>query len=595
MRKPKRQAVQERRSKRQIRPNTKTAQSSVAVKIMGGGATLAACIAFLVGHKTPIEPIPGKTVNGFDGTLTQDVLTNLATDSMDVLLGPGGTELLQESWGRAAFLVQDQSGNASSSWSDRYRSIFDMSAYYQMMYTPWYEQENPGRDGFDDDRLKPSAKNVLTYHKGFKMNNMNHRNNLFAGYLTGSTAVQNHADQVSPSLRHLCCWIARVTDIIANTNLYLTGPATQGFALHQDNQDVFILQLGGSKRWTVYENPSLPKPFEKILVRDKTPGARPDELSKYSWEDEYARAGLSKHSTAEDLMGQASTFNLNPGDVLYVPRGFPHYAETTDDLGSLHITMSLGTEQFSAVQLISDAIIVECNKRGADCPSHTLRDKMSAAAIADLDSVALRESLPLMFASCTPRLREVYSNATAALNDLSNLTPQERDLAKALHKHGLDDNACQELLMPAIQKHSKRYFSPPYGIAKYQKCWDIKWPLDTDAVTPVGNHSGLLSLNTCLIAEKSLPPVRIQDLGEKIRVILKQTGTPKGKEALDYPKQALGAPWEFVARRLEAGGAAFRVADIPAADEFSQLSIGALLLRLNQAKPVESTNCEHGS
>ena len=35
-------------------------------------------------------------------------------------------------------------------------------------------------------------------------------------------------------------------------NAYITPPENQGFAAHYDTHDVFVLQVAGSKRWTIH-------------------------------------------------------------------------------------------------------------------------------------------------------------------------------------------------------------------------------------------------------------------------------------------------------------------------------------------------------
>ena len=92
-------------------------------------------------------------------------------------------------------------------------------------------------------------------------------------------------------------------------NAYWTPPGAQGFDVHHDTHDVFVLQVAGHKRWRVYE-PVLELP-----------------LSGQRW------AG---GEAGEPVMD----FVLGPGDTLYLPRGWPHEAETSGE-ASLHITVGL--------------------------------------------------------------------------------------------------------------------------------------------------------------------------------------------------------------------------------------------------------------
>lgn len=94
-------------------------------------------------------------------------------------------------------------------------------------------------------------------------------------------------------------------------NAYWTPSSAQGFAVHHDTHDVFVLQVEGRKRWRVYRPVvELPLPSQK-------------------W-----KAGLG------DVGAPVMDVELAPGDTLYLPRGWPHEAETSAE-HSLHVTVGL--------------------------------------------------------------------------------------------------------------------------------------------------------------------------------------------------------------------------------------------------------------
>lgn len=95
-------------------------------------------------------------------------------------------------------------------------------------------------------------------------------------------------------------------------NAYRTPASSQGFGVHHDTHDVFVLQVSGHKRWRVYE------PVVEL----------PLKTQRWTSADA-ARLGEPVH----DLTLQA-------GDTLYLPRGWPH-AATAADADSLHITVGL--------------------------------------------------------------------------------------------------------------------------------------------------------------------------------------------------------------------------------------------------------------
>lgn len=125
--------------------------------------------------------------------------------------------------------------------------------------------------------------------------------------------------------------IASIADTLAlmfgqpsvGANLYLTPANSQGLARHFDDHCVFVCQIFGSKKWTVFSRPGqlLPHLYDSLCGSD---------------------VDCTKAVRRE--------FFLKEGDVLYIPRGFPHEAYTNygvDDGSpgfSLHLTLSIEVE-----------------------------------------------------------------------------------------------------------------------------------------------------------------------------------------------------------------------------------------------------------
>ncbi|KAL1553874.1 hypothetical protein AAHA92_14495 [Salvia divinorum] len=115
----------------------------------------------------------------------------------------------------------------------------------------------------------------------------------------------------------------------AGVNMYLTPSDSQGLARHSDDHCVFVCQLIGAKRWKVYPRPDskLPRLYESCY-------------SLHDLEDE-SREGHEQQQ-----------FVLKEGDILYIPRGFPHEAITDVDDDdnvatakfSLHMTLAIEIE-----------------------------------------------------------------------------------------------------------------------------------------------------------------------------------------------------------------------------------------------------------
>ncbi|CAN1342689.1 Ferrochelatase-2, chloroplastic [Linum perenne] len=131
--------------------------------------------------------------------------------------------------------------------------------------------------------------------------------------------------------RYKC--IAAITEALASlfgqpsvgANLYLTPPQSQGLACHFDDHCVFVCQLLGAKQWTTYP-PSMQLP----RLYDQLDGK------------------LGSH--AECLLDGCRKFLLSVGDILYIPRGYPHEACTGDPSAdvvtnfSLHLTFGIEVE-----------------------------------------------------------------------------------------------------------------------------------------------------------------------------------------------------------------------------------------------------------
>jgi lysine-specific demethylase/histidyl-hydroxylase NO66 len=99
-------------------------------------------------------------------------------------------------------------------------------------------------------------------------------------------------------------------------NCYLTPPQNQGFAPHYDTHDVFVLQVAGRKRWVVHQP----------VLADPLPGQ--------DWERH--RAAVRARSAEPPLLD----LTLQPGDALYLPRGFLHSA-TAQGETSIHLTVGV--------------------------------------------------------------------------------------------------------------------------------------------------------------------------------------------------------------------------------------------------------------
>ena len=131
---------------------------------------------------------------------------------------------------------------------------------------------------------------------------------LYQLFADGATLTLAFLDTVLPALERFCRGIELELSMPLQANVYLTPPDEQGAKVHYDTHDVFVLQVSGSKRWTIYDAPlALP-------------------LSGQAFDPDVHRPAAPIHE-----------FELGAGDVVYIPRGWLHEARATSAT-SLHIT-----------------------------------------------------------------------------------------------------------------------------------------------------------------------------------------------------------------------------------------------------------------
>lgn len=148
-----------------------------------------------------------------------------------------------------------------------------------------------------------------------------------AQYATGATIVLNALHRTHPPLAAFCAALATELGHQVQVNAYVTPPDAQGFRSHHDTHDVFVLQLDGSKHWTVHA-PLLELPLP----------AQPSSQLDLS--------SIAQIEPALDI-------DLHPGDALYLPRGWLHSARTTADR-SIHLTV--GVLQTTWFDILSDVV-----------------------------------------------------------------------------------------------------------------------------------------------------------------------------------------------------------------------------------------------
>jgi ribosomal protein L16 Arg81 hydroxylase len=151
-------------------------------------------------------------------------------------------------------------------------------------------------------------------------------NQLYVAYADGYTIVVNEIQRFCDPIKELVESVRQFLGHHVVANLYLTPENEKALSPHYDTHDVFALQISGEKHWILYDDTYYKTPlmhsFQPIFQRETLTGAK--------------------------------EITMKAGDVLYMPRGVPHEAYTTDQ-SSMHITLGVHSTQW--LDFISKAVL----------------------------------------------------------------------------------------------------------------------------------------------------------------------------------------------------------------------------------------------
>jgi ribosomal protein L16 Arg81 hydroxylase len=179
-------------------------------------------------------------------------------------------------------------------------------------------------------------------------------------YRRGATVALPALHRTWKPLGLLCEQLQNEFDHPAHANVYLTPGNAAGFTPHYDVHEVFVLQIAGRKRWSLYA-PVIDLPYR------------------------------TQPFTPQAYSGQApmATLDLEAGDLLYLPRGVLH-STTTSDSFSAHVT--IGITVFTWIDLLREVT------------QHAVNDR------------ELRKALPVGFASQPSMKPAIQRQLKEALN-----------------------------------------------------------------------------------------------------------------------------------------------------------------------------------
>jgi hypothetical protein len=174
-------------------------------------------------------------------------------------------------------------------------------------------------------------------------------------FADGATVVLQALQRWWPPITAFCRDLEVALGHPVQANAYLTPPGAAGLAPHHDTHDVFVLQVAGSKRWTLRE-PVLEAPLARHPSDHDTAAAQPVLLEA----------------------------ELRPGDALYLPRGVVHSAAAQQGL-SLHLTVGvLATTAHDVVRRVLDRAADEVTFRRDLPPGYAFDRDVARKAVADV-------------------------------------------------------------------------------------------------------------------------------------------------------------------------------------------------------------------
>jgi len=194
----------------------------------------------------------------------------------------------QKNWGKLGVKI-------TASDRQRFQHLFSWEKLTELLN--FHEKEYPTfRLAYDKEVLNPSDNNKLVQH-----------------CRKGATLIIDRVHQKIPAIAELVSGIQYDFGLghKAQVNTYCSWPGVQGFDCHYDTHEVFILQVEGNKEWFVFDD-TIGHPLESRHFNE----ALPPEIDPYI------------------------QTTLEPGDILYIPRGHWHYA-LANDQPSIHLTLGI--------------------------------------------------------------------------------------------------------------------------------------------------------------------------------------------------------------------------------------------------------------
>ena len=249
------------------------------------------------------------------------------------------------------------------------------------------------------------------------------------GFGRGATVIIHEIERLHPRIGAVALALERELGVFASANMYLTPPIKRAFDPHFDLEDTFIQQVSGSKTWRVWSPPTWPVP---LPLRAQTEGK----------------------NSAPPTAATCFTLTLEPGDVLYVPRGHSHVAVPATASGngeqpgppSVHLTNTLHVQEFTWVTLLR-LVVATGDEKSYARPEHreagvSLLQTFYRQSVEAMSKAALHEGMLALQSSALPGLKAGVGSKTGGA---AAVTPEEAELGASL-REPYDIARCGEAL-----------------------------------------------------------------------------------------------------------------------------------------------------
>ncbi|MFP5022384.1 cupin domain-containing protein [Pseudonocardia phyllosphaerae] len=241
----------------------------------------------------------------------------------------------RDHWGREPLLVR-------AADPDSFRDVLDLDGVDELLSrrglrTPFLRV---ARDGTVVDSASFTGPGGV----GAEIGDQVRDDRVAALFAEGSTVVLQALHRMWPGVIDLCTGLAEELGHPVQANAYVTPPQSQGFSAHYDVHDVFVLQLAGRKHWTVHA------PVHVDPLRSQPWGERSAAVAARARDDE----------PVIDTV-------LEPGDVLYLPRGWLHSAVALGEV-SAHLTVGVHVVTRNALVEALTALVAGDDRLRATLP-----------------------------------------------------------------------------------------------------------------------------------------------------------------------------------------------------------------------------------